>query len=48
MLKCSIKRGVSRDVEACFSLSNKISNVKPVAYEDEWSFSLLHACATVS
>ena len=28
-------RGVSRVVKACFNFSTKISNVEPVAYEDE-------------
>ena len=29
------KRGVSRVIEACFNRLTSVSNVEPVAYEDE-------------
>ena len=35
---------VSRVVEACFNSLTEMNNLKPVTYEDEWSFSLLDLC----
>ena len=35
-------------VKVCINRSIQMGNVEPVAYEDEWSFSLLDSCTPVN